>query len=91
MNIAVIKDIERDEIEFICKSIGCRPVAHIDNFKPEMLGAADLVEETDAGDGKVVKVRERESSCVSSGIQALIVCAARLHSDYWCREARQDS
>jgi len=28
--IMVIKDIERDEVEFICKTVGCVPVAHID-------------------------------------------------------------
>jgi T-complex protein 1 subunit delta len=28
--IIVIKDIERDEVAFICKTVGCTPVAHID-------------------------------------------------------------
>lgn len=28
--IMVIKDIERDEVEFICKTVGTVPVAHID-------------------------------------------------------------
>jgi T-complex protein 1 subunit delta len=28
--IMVIKDIERDEVEFICKTVGTTPVAHID-------------------------------------------------------------
>lgn len=28
--IMVIKDIERDHVEFICKSTGCVPIAHID-------------------------------------------------------------
>lgn len=28
--IMVVKDIEREDVEFICKTIGCTPVAHID-------------------------------------------------------------
>jgi len=60
LNIAVVKDIERDEVEFICKSIGCRPIAHIGNFTPEMLGSAALVEEVDAGEGKVIKITGAE-------------------------------
>ena len=32
LNILCIKDIERDEVEFICKSTGCKPIADIDSF-----------------------------------------------------------
>lgn len=28
--IMVIKDVERNDVEFICKTVGCTPVAHID-------------------------------------------------------------
>jgi len=57
MKILVVKDIERDEIEFISKTLGCAPVAHIDSFTPDKLGAADLVEESNAGgDAKVIKI-----------------------------------
>ena len=56
MKILVIKDIERDDIEFICKTCGCLPVANIDTFHAEKLGKADLVEEVSTGEGKVVKV-----------------------------------
>jgi len=56
MKILVVKDIERDEIEFVCKTIGCRPIASLDHFTPEMLGSAELVEEVQTGDSKVVKV-----------------------------------
>eukprot|EP00118_Oscarella_pearsei_P025064 m.307423 g.307423 ORF g.307423 m.307423 type:complete len:526 (+) comp42260_c0_seq1:103-1680(+) len=54
LKIMTIKDIERDDIEFICKTVGCKPIASLDHFKPEMLGYADLVEE--AGDSKLIKV-----------------------------------
>ncbi|KAK6050457.1 T-complex protein 1, delta subunit [Cooperia oncophora] len=57
MKIMVIKDIERDDIEFYSKILGCRPIASVDHFVPEALGSADLVEEISCGgDGKVVKV-----------------------------------
>ncbi|CAH1263807.1 CCT4 [Branchiostoma lanceolatum] len=56
MKIMVVKDIEREEIEFVCKSLGCRPIASIDHFQPDMLGQAELVEELQVGSGKVVKI-----------------------------------
>ena len=56
-NIMVIKDIERDEIEFISKTINCVPVAHIDQFTPEKLGKAKTCEEVTLSEGsKVVKI-----------------------------------
>lgn len=39
------------------QTIGTKPVAHIDQFAPEMLGTADLAEEVNLdGSGKLVKV-----------------------------------
>lgn len=43
--IAVVKDVEREDVEFICKTLGCRPIASLDHFTPEHLVSADLVEE----------------------------------------------
>lgn len=55
--IMVIKDIERDEIDFIARTIGATPVAHIDQFTKEKLGSAGLVEEVSAGGtAKLVKI-----------------------------------
>lgn len=54
--IMVVKDIEREDIEFVCKTLGCRPVASLDHFSPETMGAAELVEEIQAGGSKLVKV-----------------------------------
>lgn len=57
MKIMCIKDIEREDIEFYSKILGCRPVASVDHFNAEALGSADLVEEVPTGgDGKVIKV-----------------------------------
>lgn len=56
MKIMVVEDIERKDIEFISKTLNCRPIAHIDSFTSNKLGTAGLVEELSTGDGKVVQV-----------------------------------
>lgn len=56
LKILVIKDVERDDIEFICKTTGCKPIASLDHFTPEMLATAELVEEVSVGSGRVMKV-----------------------------------
>ncbi len=56
LNILVIKDIERDEVEFIAKSLGCKPIADIDSFTEDKLGQADLIEETESNGSKIVKI-----------------------------------
>jgi len=48
-NIMVIKDVDRADIDFTCKTIGATPVPHIDQFTAEKLGTADLVEESSSG------------------------------------------
>ena len=71
LKVMVISDIERDEVEFICKvgrcsraigcilthlqSIGCRAVASEDHFVPECLGSAEVAEEISVGSSKVIK------------------------------------
>jgi T-complex protein 1 subunit delta len=55
--IMVVKDIDRDDVEFISKTIGCTPVAHIDHLTPEKLGKAGKIEEVSLeDDSKVLKV-----------------------------------
>ncbi|CAD7690329.1 unnamed protein product [Nyctereutes procyonoides] len=57
MKTMVVKDIEREDIEFICKTIGTKPVAHIDQFTADMLGSAELAEEVNLnGSGKLLKI-----------------------------------
>lgn len=56
-NIMVIKDIDREDVDFICKTVNAIPVPHIDQFTSDKLGTAGLVEEVSAGsDKKVIKV-----------------------------------
>jgi T-complex protein 1 subunit delta len=57
LKVMVIKDIERDEVEFISKTLGCKPIADPENFTKDRLGTAELVEEVQMGQqGKVVKI-----------------------------------
>nr|CAI9713744.1 unnamed protein product [Rangifer tarandus platyrhynchus] len=58
MKIMVVKDIEREDNEFICKTIGTKPVAHVDQFTADMLGSAQLAEEVSLnGSGKLIKIK----------------------------------
>eukprot|EP00029_Vermamoeba_vermiformis_P012738 TRINITY_DN769_c0_g1_i1.p1 TRINITY_DN769_c0_g1~~TRINITY_DN769_c0_g1_i1.p1 ORF type:complete len:536 (+),score=205.48 TRINITY_DN769_c0_g1_i1:87-1694(+) len=56
LGIMVIRDVERDEIEFISKTIGAIPIASIEAFSAAKLGTADLVEEVSTNEGKIVKI-----------------------------------
>ncbi|KAL7422525.1 T-complex protein 1 subunit delta [Cryptotrichosporon argae] len=78
LKIMVIKDVERDEIDFIAKSTGCRPVADIDAFTEDKLGYAELVEEASLSGAKVVKVTGvrnpgKTVSIVCTGANALVL------------------
>lgn len=56
LNIMVVKDIERDEIEFISKSLGCKPVADVEFFTESRLASADLVEEIESSGSKIIEI-----------------------------------
>ncbi|XP_048963570.1 T-complex protein 1 subunit delta-like [Canis lupus dingo] len=70
MKIVVVKDVEREDIQFICKTTGTKPVAHIDQFTADMLGSAELGEEVNLnGCGKLLKIK----GCTSPGRTVTIV------------------
>ncbi|RYC57970.1 hypothetical protein CHU98_g8229, partial [Xylaria longipes] len=78
LNILAVKDIERDEVEFICKSTGCKPIADIDSFTEDKLGSADLVEEVQSNGARMVKVMGTKTagktvSVVCRGANSLIL------------------
>ena len=56
IKVMVIKDIEREDIPFICKTLNCRPIASLDHFVPENLVNAELCEEVQTGNSKFVKI-----------------------------------
>jgi T-complex protein 1 subunit delta len=43
MGILVVTDIERGDVEFICRTLGCAPIAHPDSMSAEKLGKAEHV------------------------------------------------
>jgi len=58
LDIMVVTDIERNDVDFISRTLNLQPIAHVDSFAPEKLGSAALAEEvTIAGStSRVVKV-----------------------------------
>ncbi|EGR31892.1 hypothetical protein IMG5_100420 [Ichthyophthirius multifiliis] len=60
--IMVVKDIEREDVEFITKTIGCIPVAHIDHLTDNKLGRANLCED--------VKLEDDSRLLKITGVQA---------------------
>jgi len=56
LKILVIKDIERDEIEFLSRSTGARPIADVEAFNEDKLGFAELVDEMQKAEARVVKI-----------------------------------
>ncbi|KPM38981.1 T-complex protein 1 subunit delta [Neonectria ditissima] len=78
LGILTVKEIERDEVEFICKSTGCKPIADIDSFTEDKLGSADLVEEVQSSGSRMIKVTGTKSagktvSVVVRGANSLIL------------------
>lgn len=56
LKILTIRDVEREDVEFVCKTLGCRPIASLDHFTAENLASVDLVEEYTASGTKLVKM-----------------------------------
>lgn len=90
LKILVVTDIERDEIEFISKTIGCRPMAGIDSFMEEKLATVELVEEVHQDGAKYVHIsgiknQGRTVSILCRGANALVLDeAARSLHDALC-------
>ena len=67
--ILVVRDIERDEIDFLSRILGVEPVASLDHFTADKLGSAELVNEENLGEnlGSIVRFTglAAESKCVS--------------------------
>eukprot|EP00994_Dinema_validum_P005595 NODE_375_length_1787_cov_81.434983_g276_i0.p1 GENE.NODE_375_length_1787_cov_81.434983_g276_i0~~NODE_375_length_1787_cov_81.434983_g276_i0.p1 ORF type:complete len:558 (+),score=167.91 NODE_375_length_1787_cov_81.434983_g276_i0:64-1674(+) len=68
MKIMVVRDVERNDIEFICKALGCLPIASIDAFNATKFGTADRVEEIANADGKIVKFTGVKTTTKSTSI-----------------------
>jgi len=56
-NVMLVKDIERDDVPFICKTLGIVPVAHIEHLSAERTVKVGLIEEENIGeDAKVLRI-----------------------------------
>jgi T-complex protein 1 subunit delta len=57
MGVLVVTDIDRGDIDFICRTLGCQPVAHPDQMAEDKLGSAERVADVlmEGGSTKVVK------------------------------------
>lgn len=78
LKVLVVKDVERDEIEFLSKSLGAKPISDIDGFTEDKLGYAELVEETSKAGAKIVKItgvknRGRTVSILAMGANSLVL------------------
>jgi T-complex protein 1 subunit delta len=67
--IMVLRDIERDDVEWICKMTGCEPASHIQHFTKECLGECEEVYNENLGTGMGAVCRftglKTVSKCVS--------------------------
>lgn len=72
LGIMVVKDIEREEIEFLSKSLGCKPISDIDLFTEDRLGSADLIEEIESDGSKIVKITGIRSATAKPTVSVVI-------------------
>lgn len=91
MKIMAVTDIERDEVEFISKSLGCIPIAGIETFSAEKLAKVQLVEEVRLGDERMIKMtgvakttKETASILVRGSNQLVLDEAERSLHDALC-------
>jgi T-complex protein 1 subunit delta len=71
LKIAVVKDVERDEVDFLCRALGCKPIADIESFTEDKLGHADLLDEVENYGAKIVRITGVKNP---SGKTVSVVC-----------------
>ncbi|KAJ1033060.1 hypothetical protein NDA16_000339 [Ustilago loliicola] len=78
LKILVVKDVERDEIEFVSKTLGAKPIADIEAFTEDKLASADLIDEVQQNGARVVKITGIKSmgrtvSILCTGANSLVL------------------
>lgn len=72
IKVMVVKDTERENVDFICRKTGTKLVDHFDQFTADMLGSTKLVEEASlSGSGKLFKIISAD--CTSPDKTVVIV------------------
>eukprot|EP00443_Scrippsiella_acuminata_P002763 CAMPEP_0115265856 /NCGR_PEP_ID=MMETSP0270-20121206/51165_1 /TAXON_ID=71861 /ORGANISM="Scrippsiella trochoidea, Strain CCMP3099" /LENGTH=541 /DNA_ID=CAMNT_0002681929 /DNA_START=73 /DNA_END=1696 /DNA_ORIENTATION=+ len=75
--ILVVRDVERDDIEFISRILGVEPVASIDHFTADKLANAGLVcEEAVGSEGSIVRFTGLSSGPSQGGCVSVLVRAS---------------
>lgn len=70
----VVRDVERDDVDFISRTIGCQPVAHIDQFNFDKLGTAELcAEESIPGAGRIVRITGAPNDSAAGRTASILV------------------
>lgn len=54
--ILVVKDVDREEVDFVCRTLGCQPIASVEGLSAEKLGYAGKVEEVRTSGGSIVRI-----------------------------------
>ncbi|CAO1630032.1 unnamed protein product [Sympodiomycopsis kandeliae] len=78
LKILVVKDVERDEIEFVTRTLGAKPIADIEAFTDDKLASADLVDEVQQNGARVCKITGiknmgRTVSILCTGANSLVL------------------
>ncbi|CAO1619288.1 unnamed protein product [Parajaminaea phylloscopi] len=78
LKILVIKDVEREEIEFVTRTLGAKPIADIEAFTDDKLASADLVDEVHQNGARVCKITGiknmgRTVSILCTGANSLVL------------------
>ncbi|KAJ1029202.1 hypothetical protein NDA18_002829 [Ustilago nuda] len=78
LKILVVKDVERDEVEFVSKTLGAKPIADIEAFTEDKLASADLIDEVQQNGARVVKITDiknmgRTVSILCTGANSLVL------------------
>lgn len=78
LKILVVKDVERDEIEFVTRTLGAKPIADIEAFTDDKLASADLVDEVHQNGARVCKITGiknmgRTVSILCTGANSLVL------------------
>jgi T-complex protein 1 subunit delta len=74
LGILVVTDIERSDVEFICQTLGCQPIAHPTQLTSDKFGSADLVHEVwmEGGGNRVVKFTGVASTTSAPGGSSIV-------------------
>mmetsp|Transcript_105680 Transcript_105680/g.303736 ORF Transcript_105680/g.303736 Transcript_105680/m.303736 type:complete len:532 (-) Transcript_105680:336-1931(-) len=77
--ILVVRDIERDDIEFISKMLGLEPIASLDHFTAENLAPVGLVcEDFMGGEGSIIRFTGLKPSPITGGCCSVLVRASNV-------------